>query len=80
MATLTGSDEEEQIREFCSACHAFAPPEILPRAFWRKEVEKMYELAGAEEEISGIPPIERTIRYYLSRARRGLVGTAPWGW
>jgi hypothetical protein len=72
-------EEEQDIRTFCSACHAFPLPETLPRSIWKEEVEKMYELVGAEEEISGFPPIERTLHYYLSGAPEALPPPESYG-
>jgi len=77
------ASEEEQIRTFCGTCHRFPEPGILPRALWKSEVEKMYEMAGAREDIVGIPPIERTLRFFDTRAPVTLpppptyVGTPP---
>ena len=58
----------DPIKHFCSACHAYAEPTILPRSKWKEEIDKMYELAGLDKEITGIPPIEDTLRRYLRGA------------
>src|SRR5262245_17864785 len=36
----------EEVREFCGACHAYPPPETLPREAWRKEVLQGFRFAG----------------------------------
>lgn len=65
----TVAASEKQIRTFCSACHAFTPPEILPRAVWKGEVEKMYELAGTlGVELAVIPDLASTVEYFRQRA------------
>ena len=58
----------DPIKHFCSACHAYAEPTILPRSKWKEEIDKMYELAGLDKEITGVPPIEDTLRRYLRGA------------
>jgi hypothetical protein len=37
---------EPEMRAFCTACHAWTPPEVLPADAWAKKVYKMYDLAN----------------------------------
>ena len=30
----------EQVRQACTGCHAYPPPESFPRSAWRKEVKQ----------------------------------------
>jgi hypothetical protein len=65
-----------QAREACSRCHPFPPPEILPRASWRPQIEYMARLkkyvpkrrTGSMAESSLRPLIE----WYESRAPEQL--------
>src|SRR5215213_3980668 len=35
-------DDELQARTTCAPCHAFPPPEILPKSAWRDEFVRMH--------------------------------------
>src|SRR5262249_36995024 len=35
------ADLDQRVRAECSRCHAFAPPDVLPREAWRKQIEHM---------------------------------------
>src|SRR5262245_15393265 len=65
-------------RDFCTACHAFPPPGILPRGKWGSEIFEMTGLAltrtGAPKgkEIPLDVPIEDIVAYYESKAPREL--------
>lgn len=39
--TVQTKPTEDLARKLCSTCHPFPKPDILPRALWRREVEKM---------------------------------------
>ena len=44
--------EERQARAICGGCHAFPPPEILPRDAWRDEFVRMMFIRD-----SRLPPV-----------------------
>ena len=71
-------DEAAQIRKLCSTCHALPDPGILPWSMWRAQVEKMYEFAGADKEVTEIPPIESTLRYFLRAAPMAIASPAKY--
>ena len=60
--------------KFCSTCHLFPPPDILPRSMWWKKVEAMYSIARGETEveIKGFPPIETVVGHYKQEAPERL--------
>jgi hypothetical protein len=37
---------EPEMRAFCTTCHAWTPPEVLPADAWAKKIYKMYDLAN----------------------------------
>jgi hypothetical protein len=65
---------DEQVRAACSGCHAFPPPDVLPRAVWRQQIEHMAFLAdylpaeGGREEL----PVEAIVGWYEARAPESL--------
>jgi len=75
---------EALARVFCTSCHAFAPPEILPRGKWGSEIFEMTGLAltrtGAPKgkEIPLDVPMEDIVAYYESKAPRELAPPASW--
>ena len=75
---------EALARQFCTSCHAFPPPEILPRAKWGSEIFEMTGLAltrtGAPKgkEITLDVPMEDIVAYYESKAPRELAPPASW--
>jgi hypothetical protein len=79
------SAEEVRVHEACSGCHAFPPPESLPRHTWRSVVADMAVLilegVGAPPDQPPPPPdfdLERLAHYFESRAPRALPSPAPW--
>src|SRR5262245_46082028 len=48
----------QQVRDFCGACHAFPPPEALPRSAWSYEVEHGFEFLRRTTDLSylHVPP------------------------
>src|SRR5262245_11754048 len=40
--STAASGDEAQARAVCSTCHAFPPPDILPRSAWRMEIVRMH--------------------------------------
>jgi hypothetical protein len=63
----------QQVHQFCGACHAYPPAEILPRAEWRREVKLAYEFF-TKSPLMGIdyPPLESVVAYYERRAPEQL--------
>ena len=68
----------DQVRTFCSACHAYPPPETFPRSVWQKEVARGYDffnqaqLKGSLDPGLKPPPFEEVVRYYEQRAPERL--------
>ncbi len=57
------------VRDFCGACHAYPPPDTLPRSAWRKEVKQGYDFFyRSVMQRETFPPLEEVVVYYESRA------------
>jgi hypothetical protein len=75
---------EALARQFCTSCHAFPPPEILPRGKWGAEIFEMTGLAltrtGAPKgkEIPLDVPMEDIVAYYEGNAPRELAPPEAW--
>ena len=75
---------EALARQLCTSCHAFPPPDTLPRAKWGPEIFEMTGLAlthtGAPrgKEIPLDVPMEDIVAYYESKAPRELPPPASW--
>ena len=82
-------DAERQTRATCGGCHAFPPPDILPRDRWREEVVRM--LFIRENRLSPIGPPERVynsvqlppdltqaLAFYTARAPERLPAPESW--
>jgi mono/diheme cytochrome c family protein len=78
---------EALARQLCVSCHAFSPPDVLPRSSWRSELEKMTLIV----EGKGIPgwgePAPRVtlseeyraiLAYYEAKAPAALPEPEPW--
>ena len=85
-APASASDDERVARQACTACHAFPPADILPRAAWTAQI---YEMAGLIMAGIGAPEsvkpalsadfdIEAVERYYRTRAPLALATPEPW--
>lgn len=63
---------DAQVRAACSSCHAFPPPEILPRDAWRGRIERMAGLLDYVPRESGKVPVEfsvdEIVTWYEERA------------
>src|SRR5262249_12605291 len=65
-------DVVAHIQDFCSRCHAYAPPNTFPRAAWKDEVEMGYRFF-AQSKLDLTPPaMHDTVRYYQERAPEEL--------
>jgi hypothetical protein len=75
---------EAAARRVCASCHAFPPPDILPRDKWGAKVFEMTGLAlagtGAPKgrEIPLDIPVEEIVAYYESAAPRELPPPDAW--
>jgi hypothetical protein len=58
----------EQVHEFCSMCHAYAPPDTFPRANWRFEVRQAYDFFRESKYRVDPPDMESIVAYYEKRA------------
>jgi hypothetical protein len=66
-----------QVRQLCGACHAYPPPDSLPRSSWRKEVFQAYEFLRGSNRTLPAPPPDSVVRYYEQRAPQALSLAAP---
>lgn len=62
----------EEVHRLCAACHAYPPPESMPREVWRKEVKQGYDLLRASALPGNFPPLENVVLYYESHAPQRL--------
>src|SRR5688500_5198647 len=71
-------------RQFCTSCHAFPPPDILPRNKWNSTI---FEMVGFAVTGTGAPkgklisvdvPVEEIVAYYESEAPRELPPPVAW--
>lgn len=73
---------EEAARRLCIGCHAFAQPDLLPRALWRGEVTRMYLIMTGQPpdaKVESLPPeFESIAQYYVARSPERLPRPAPW--
>jgi hypothetical protein len=74
-------------RKHCVACHAFSPPEVLPRSEWRREMEKMALIAegkGIPGWGESVPRVrlsqdhQDALAYYEAEAPAALAALEPW--
>src|SRR5262245_20422292 len=76
---------EAVARKVCASCHAFPPPDILPRDKWSA---KVFEMAGFAMAGTGVAPgskdlpldlpLEQIVAYYESKAPRELPPPEAW--
>jgi hypothetical protein len=80
-ATVT----ETEVRHFCGACHAFPPPDCLPRRSWKHVVDLGYMMA-TQQGMKLAPPARAAVtRFFEERApeelppppRRALSASPP---
>lgn len=79
---------EALAKALCVTCHKVPSPDILPRASWRVEIEKMQTIvAGKETAEPGGPPVpkvplsepyEAILAYYEAAAPAALPPLPPW--
>jgi len=64
---------EAHVRAFCSACHAYTPPNLLPKSMWPSEIEQMYRLYQESGIKVPAPDIETVAEYFRRRAPEELL-------
>ncbi len=79
------TSDEQTARQACTRCHAFPPPDILPREAWTATI---YEMAGLNMAGIGRPEgtkatlpdfdVDAVERFYKSRAPVSLPAPEPW--
>jgi FG-GAP-like repeat len=80
---------EAEARAACVPCHAYPPPDVLPRAAWRDEVARMSLIRSNLPQPSGpmgtaarmivLPPdFARVLRYFEANAPERLPPPEPW--
>ena len=83
----TPKEDAALLRGVCGSCHPVPPPDILPRAAWRAEIEKMellredkdFAAPGAPRVPVVLPPdMERLLAFYEAKAPPALPPPAPW--
>ena len=88
-STPAVQSDEQQARVTCGGCHAFSPPDILPRDAWRNEFVRMMLIR--ENRLPPIGPpdtvyptiqlpkdMEQVLPFYISRAPERLPAPEPW--
>ena len=64
---------EAEVRRLCTACHAYPPPDALPRSAWAKEVNLGFRFAyEAGLTRSGASNPKGVLKYYEARAPESL--------
>ena len=84
-----GQTEEQQARTVCGGCHAFPPPDILPRDAWRDEFVRMMFIR--EKRLPPIGPpgtsyrtvklpadMEQVLPFFTTRAPDRLDAPESW--
>jgi hypothetical protein len=82
-------DDEKLARATCGGCHAFPPPEILPRDRWRDEFARMMFIRenrllpiGPSDTVYRsvqLPPdMAQVLSYYVARAPERLPAPGAW--
>ncbi len=62
----------EAVHRLCAACHAYPPPETMPRWAWRKEVKQGYDFLRTSALAGDFPALESVVQYYEQRAPERL--------
>jgi len=87
--TAASSGDEQQARAVCGTCHAFPPPDILPRDAWRGELIRMMFIREGRLPPIGPPDVvNRTVQlppdiaqvlpFYTSHAPERLPKADAW--
>jgi hypothetical protein len=67
-----GPELAAEIRQFCTACHAFPPADTFPRSSWAHEVKRGYDFFERSNLALDPPPRDRVVQYFEERAPREL--------
>lgn len=60
---------EKQLKQFCTTCHRFPSPTVLPKSAWLREIEKMYALYQMHTPMpQPIPNKDEVLAYYVQNA------------
>lgn len=62
----------DEVHQFCGQCHAYPPPESMPRAVWRREVKRGYDFVRDSRLAGELPSLEGIALYYERRAPEQL--------
>jgi FG-GAP-like repeat len=62
----------EQVHEMCGACHAYPPPDSVPRSRWRKEIAQGFTFFQDSALTMDFPSLESVVVYYEHRAPEDL--------
>lgn len=62
----------DDVHRLCAACHAYPPPESMPRWAWRKEVKQGYDFLRASALSGSFPSLESVVQYYEHHAPERL--------
>ena len=81
-------DDERHARAICGKCHAFPPPDILPRSQWRDEFVRMKFIREQKPEPRATPEqlrqiqlpddMEKALPFYIKHAPEQLPPPEPW--
>jgi hypothetical protein len=61
-----------RIEYFCSKCHAYPAPEILPRSAWKQEIDQAYEFFDQAKLAITAPPKDEVVTYFENHASSEL--------
>jgi tetratricopeptide (TPR) repeat protein len=62
----------EDVHALCGACHAYPPPETMPRSAWRKEVKLGFVFLRDSKLQIAYPSLDSVVEYYEHRAPENL--------
>lgn len=88
-AAASGEGDEQQARVTCGGCHAFPPPDVLPRQAWRDEFVRMMFIrlgrlppvgnpAAVNRTVQLPPDMEQALPFFTSRAPERLPLPGRW--
>src|SRR5690348_5617506 len=67
----------EAVKDFCSKCHAYPPPDCFPRSEWRRELRQAYDFVRNSPLPGGYPSLESVTRFYEARAPQAFSIPSP---
>lgn len=77
-SVTTQSEIEQQVVDFCGACHQTPRPESFPKSAWHEEVRRGFDFYFESGRKDLNPPVQAdVVRYYHDRAPDSLTFTAP---